>query len=191
MRYSAFFLAACLLFSGCASERKLRTADIHYYSAQEPATDSASAALARIAHLDDLAGTCIRVVDERRRTVVQGWSLPREQIRDWLVRGIESRLGIEVQYLDEPPSSGSYLALETLYIKHIADTMAGVTVLRAHGTETSRAVRGNRTRLNWNGTSREFSRLLSQSLDAAIAALPLPPLIQENCVSVEHSVDLR
>lgn len=183
MRISASLLAAILLLSGCATEPRLRTADIQYYSKQEPLAGGATAALAGITHIDDLEGSCIRVVDERKRTVVQGWSLPKEQIRNWLVKGIESRLGVEVQYLDEPPSSGGYLALETLYIKHIADTMAGVTVLRAYGTETSRAVRGNKTRMNWNGTNREYSRLLSQSLDAAIVALPLSPLIRKHCTS--------
>ncbi|MEM8816922.1 MAG: hypothetical protein AAGE85_13935 [Pseudomonadota bacterium] len=187
MKSASAILAACALIAGCAAEPKLRTAEIQYYSEQAPV--AAGKALAHAGIDDSAEETCIRVVDQRRRTVAQGWSLPKEQIRDWLSEGIESRLGVSVRYSDQPPDTGPYVALETLYIKHISTSMAGVTVLRVYGTESSRAVRGNKTRMNWNGTSREFSRLLSQSLDAAIAALPLRAVIRENCSAGEDTID--
>ena len=171
-------LGALVLLAGCSVQRGHKTADIYYYSLHAPI---AAEQVVTPPGIDAAAGMCLRVVDERRRTKAEGWSLPKEQIRGWLVSGIESRLGITVEYSEEAPTSGAYLALERLYIKHIATSMAGVTVLRAYGSEASRAVRGNMTRMNWNGTSREFSRLLSQSLDDAIAKLPLAAIVNRNC----------
>ena len=144
-----------------------------------PPTSGSSATA--IAGIEDPAGTCIQVVDERKRFVLHGWLLPKSQIRDWLIEGIESRLGVPVSYYSERPDSGNYLALETLYIKNVSTTITGVTVLRVHGSETSLAFRGNQTRMNWGGSDREFSRLLSQSLDAAIVQLPLRALIRQDC----------
>lgn len=174
----AIALTAGVIAGGCAVEPKLKTADIRYYSQHEPLTIETATVPVGI---DASDGMCIRIVDARSRTVAEGWSFPRDQVRDWLVEGLQSRLGVVAEYTEEAPESGGYLSLDRLYIKHIATTMAGVTVLRAHGSETSRAVRGNMTRMNWNGTSREFSRVLSQSLDDAIAKLPLPAIVNRNC----------
>ena len=174
MRSPAVLVFAVLL-SGCVTN-ELKTADISYYSKTEAVSEGTAAQLARV---DD--GGCVRLIDSRLRTQSQGWSFPREQIQPWLIDGIASRLGVDVEWLDAEPDTGPYLALETLYIKHIATSMAGVVVLRAHGTSDSRAVRGNMTRMNWNGTDREYSRVLSQALDDAVGKLPLPVIVQSSC----------
>ena len=183
----ALALTAGVIAGGCAVDSKLKTADIRYYSQHEPLTlETATVPIG----VDASDGMCIRVVDTRKRTVAEGWSFPRDQVRDWLIEGLESRLGVVAEFTEEAPEEGGYLSLERLYIKHIATSMAGVTVLRAHGSETSRAVRGNMTRMNWNGTSREFSRVLSQSLDDAIAKLPLPAIVNRNCGTAAQGVEL-
>lgn len=178
-----FVLLLAGMLTACATEPKLNTADIQYYSKHEPVSSKTSVALAKLT--DTEATTCIRVIDNRTRTATQGWDFPRPQVKDWLIEGLESRLGVTVVFSANDDPLPPYLALETLYIKHIATTMAGVTVLRAYGETESLAFRGNMTRLNWNGTNREYSRVLSQSLDAAIAKLPLPAIIQTDCPSEE------
>ncbi|MEM1261352.1 MAG: hypothetical protein AAGH76_03070 [Pseudomonadota bacterium] len=176
MRFWSGLIAAAVSLGGCVST-ELKTADISYYSKAEEVAAGTGAQLARV--ITERA--CVRLIDERIRTEAQGWSFPREQIKTWFTEGITARLGVETVWLERAPAQGPYLALETLYIKHIATSMAGVVVLRAHGFEDSRAVRGNMTRMNWNGTDREFSRVLSQALDEAISKLPLPVVVQASC----------
>lgn len=167
-----------LLLGSACSGPGLRTTDLRYYSTQTPVP--AEEAVVPVG-IDPSDGLCLRVVDTRLRTEAEGWSFPREQIQTWLVDGLSARLGMAIEYSDQAPDAGGYVALERLYLRHIATSMAGVAVLRAHGTEASRTVRGNRTRLNWNGTSTEISRVLSQALDNAITKLPLPAVVNRNC----------
>lgn len=171
------WLIATVFIGGCVTP-ELKTAEIGYYS-QSPPVEFGTAA--KMARLEPGSTGCLRVTDSRLRTQAQGWSFPPEQIRPWLIEGLRARLGVDIVWLDQAPDEGPYIALETLYIKHIATSMAGVTVLRAHGGATSRAVRGNMTRMNWNGTDREFSRVLSQSLDDAVAKLPLVAVVLPDC----------
>lgn len=173
------FWPALLTVAGCAETiPQPESANVSYYSVTGPVRRGAIAAHLGISNPED---ACIRIVDERQRTVAENWSLPREQIRDWLVEGIQSRLGLTAEYTDESPAAGGYLALESLYIRRISTTMTAVTVLRAYGSERSRAVRGNSTLSNTAASDRATSRVLSASLDDAMKKLPLQPIINRNC----------
>lgn len=177
--------ALTLALSACSVPR-LMTADISYYSQQSPV--DANALLPEAS--DPRKSHCLFIVDARERTSTSGWSFPRDMIGPWFLGGVQARLGLETHLLPAAPAEGPYLALDNVYIKHIATSMSGVTILRAHDRESSNAYRGNQTRLNWNGTDREFSRILSQSLDSALVKVPVASLVRSDCNVEPQPVEL-
>ncbi|MEO0576123.1 MAG: hypothetical protein AAF004_11730 [Pseudomonadota bacterium] len=158
-------VAAALALSACGSPG-LKTADISYYSKQSP-----------VPAIDG----CIFVLDARLRTEAHGWSLPKPEMRGWLVDGIAARSGARTVYVSDPPALAPFMTLDRVYIKHIATSMAGVAVLTAHTAGEAQTVRGNMTRLNWSGNNNEFSRILSQALNKAIARAPIADLLRSDC----------
>lgn len=160
-------VAAVLFATGCASGGPM-TAEITYTSEAEPVAPAAG-------------GTCVYAHDARARTLVGGWSLPRDLLRPWLTDGLAARLGVPVIYVAQPPERGPYIALERVYIRHMATSMAGITVLRVHDGGVAEAYRGNETKVNWWGSDAEFSSLLSHSLDKAAVQIPAEPLYRTDC----------
>lgn len=158
-------LGAMLGLLGCVAP-SLRTAEITYYSKQSPVKERSG---------------CVFVWDARLRTEAHGWSLPKSQLQDWLVDGIEARTGIKVVYSLTQPAEPPYITLKRAYIKHIATSMAGVAVLAAYTVDDTTNSRGNMTRLNWGGSSEEFSRVLSQALNKAIAQVSMASLTRHSC----------
>ena len=113
--------------------------------------------------------SCVPVTDERRRTTSENWSFPDDQVARWLRGGIEQRFG-RGSIRAERGRPGA-VALQTLYIKQVDTTMSGVVVLAVDDGAGPRRARGNVTRMNWMGTDREYSRLLSDALDEALGRL--------------------
>lgn len=182
-------LTLLAMVGGCTSvDVPPKTIELEYASTPKMSHRAKRKVLAENESADDFTATelwaraslpsdapCLWVVDGRTRTEYYGWSFPKEQILDWLGEGIAYRLSAVAVPAEAVPAGEPYIHLLKAYIKHVSTTMTSVAVIEVSDGTDIEVFRGNETRLNWGGSDKEFSRILSIALDDALSNIADAP----------------